>query len=340
MIRVTDTGESIFVGGLIGRNEAVRLDPRDTLAGADVVNCSVFGVVRGDEYVGGLIGYHWGSTILQCSSTCTVFGSHFVGGLCGGTHQGTITSCFSGSEIPKGNVTGGLCGLNEFGTIAQCYSTGRIGEGYNAGGLCGNNEGGEITDCYSTAELTGLGSGRGGLCGFNGGIITNGYAAGAVTGTPPFGGLCGISVYDVGNFLNCFWDMETSGVTQGVGSIDPDPSGVAGLSTEQMTQRGSFTGWDFAGEQTDGSHEIWRMCEDGIQYPKLSWEYGRNGDFACPDGTGMEDMALLSANWLLSAADNPSFNTAADGSGDGRPPCVRFRPPRLSARARSRNATG
>jgi len=31
----------------------------------------------------------------------------------------------------------------------------------------------------------------------------------------------------------------------------------------------------------------------GMDYPHLTWEYVRNGDFACPDGHGTDDLARL-----------------------------------------------
>lgn len=82
-------------------------------------------------------------------------------------------------------------------------------------------------------------------------------------------------------------------------------------------QQSSFVGWDFLGESANGDNEIWRMCMDGVDYPRLSWESARSGDFACGDGVGMPDLALLAENWLTSTAIEPgTFNYACDADGD------------------------
>jgi len=52
-------------------------------------------------------------------------------------------------------------------------------------------------------------------------------------------------------------------------------------------------GWDFAGENSNGTEEIWRMYQDGIAYPKLSGEFAPAGDFACPDGAGVEGLRRI-----------------------------------------------
>ncbi len=40
-----------------------------------------------------------------------------------------------------------------------------------------------------------------------------------------------------------------------------------------MKTQATFTDytWDFLGEDTNGENEIWRMCVDGVEYPRLSW---------------------------------------------------------------------
>lgn len=75
--------------------------------------------------------------------------------------------------------------------------------------------------------------------------------------------------------------------------------------------------WNFVDDGTDGPNDYWRMCVDGVHYPKLSWESGRNGDFACPEGVVMDDLEALALHWLTMEEGNLNFNYAVDGSGDG-----------------------
>jgi hypothetical protein len=59
------------------------------------------------------------------------------------------------------------------------------------------------------------------------------------------------------------------------------------------------------------------MCVDGIDYPRLSWEFAVNGDFACGDGTDILDLQSLAEEWLAAADTAPvTFNYACDANGD------------------------
>ena len=74
-------------------------------------------------------------------------------------------------------------------------------------------------------------------------------------------------------------------------------------------------GWDFLGEDTNGTDDIWRMCVDGVHYPHLWWQHSNLGDFACPDGTGIEDLLILTDNWLQT--ELPTLQPP-DATGDGK----------------------
>lgn len=149
------------------------------------------GSVRGDDYVGGLVGRSEGGNILNCCSTGSVSGDHRVGGLVGGTEFGTITNCFSTESVVDGRIyVGGLVGVNLRCSITNCYSRGSVmdGEEY-VGGLVGGNYG-IITSCYSTGSVSGE-ERSGGLTGYNG--------EDAITG--------------------CFWDVQTSGMSYSRGGM-------------------------------------------------------------------------------------------------------------------------
>jgi hypothetical protein len=95
-----------------------------------------------------------------------------------------------------------------------------------------------------------------------------------------------------------------------------------GKTTEELQMLRTFTDpgtdndpWDFVGEDTNGTEDIWRMCGDGISYPRLSWEFSAGGDLDCPDGVGMEDLVYLAGRWM---AGTPATVGAADGNADGR----------------------
>ncbi len=75
---------------------------------------------------------------------------------------------------------------------------------------------------------------------------------------------------DGGSFSSCFWDVQTEGLTDGVGNLDPDPSGVTGKTTAEMKTQSTFTnaGWDFT--ESDGDAAEWWMPAN--DYPRLGWD--------------------------------------------------------------------
>ena len=111
---------------------------------------------------------------------------------------------------------------------------------------------------------------------------------------------------------NCFWDTDTTGTANGVGYQIPDPNGFIGKNTLEMQTRttSTDTGWDFVGENINGSDDIWRMCVDGVSYPKLWWEFAE-GDFACGDGVDFVDFTVLADTWNLSIGQT-GYNDKCD----------------------------
>jgi hypothetical protein len=74
-------------------------------------------------------------------------------------------------------------------------------------------------------------------------------------------------------------------------------------------------GWDFVGELANGTEDVWRMCADGVDYPRLSWEFSKTGDFDCPDGVAIDDLLYIASRWL---ATTPETIGAADANADGK----------------------
>ena len=209
------------------------------------------------------------------------------------------------------SYVGCLTAVNE-GIIQNCYSTGSVFELDIAGGLVGyNKNGGTIVNCYSRVNVSGQNA-VGGLVGvFGGGTISNCYSTGPVAGWDFCGGLVG-DCYgcDSLSILNSFWDTQTSGEPHCGG-------GGTGKTTAEMKTKATFAGagWDFVGEMANGTADVWRMCEDGVDYPRLAWEFSEHGDFACPDLVGLDDLLYLAERWM---ADTPETVGAADGNGDGK----------------------
>lgn len=332
------------VGGLCGSNSGGLL--QHCVAEGDVSNS---GKISSADYtgLGGLCGFNGGAAEF-CSASGDVFASSpypdsalsYIGGLngegggafgcrasgnvvCEGKFQYVGGLFGSGSNVERcvavGSVTcsgygfyaGGLCG--RVGTIKQSVATGSVtvGAGSKWVGGFGGQVGSSINNCYALGDVSAENATYvGGFAGLGAGI-TNCYSAGriAAAGSTDVGGFAGTLL---GPVTSCFWDTEASGQAASAAGT--------GLTTAQMQTHPPFkaAGWDFVDDDTDGPHNLWRMCVDGVGYPRLSWEQAQAGDFACPDGTDMDDLAALAMHWLTVEVGNHRFNHAADADGDGR----------------------
>jgi hypothetical protein len=209
---------------------------------------------NGTQFIGGLVGDN-GGYISNCSANIQIEGTDYLGGLVGLNRSDITTSCSTG-EINGNEGVGGLVGWNKV-DISDCYSTCGVSGNLGVGGLVGINY-------YSVSSGGGRGGG-GGETKYYTGCITSSYSIGTVTGTI-IGGLVGGRE---GNVSGCFWDMQTSGISEHV--FESEPS--IGLETTEMQTASTFleAGWDFVDEIENGTDDIWWILE-GQDYPRLWWE--------------------------------------------------------------------
>ena len=162
-----------YVGGLVGN-----------LTGG-VINLSLSSatVVSSSTYVGGLLGYLNGTAITMSYATGNVKGNSYVGGLVGYAYATTssITKSFASGNVESTNTsssyTGGLVGRS-YATVSNCYTLGNITARYATavGGVIGNNYG-TVTNVYSIGSITGvpLNSAAGPIIGTQSGTASNIY---------------------------------------------------------------------------------------------------------------------------------------------------------------------
>jgi hypothetical protein len=231
----------------------------------------------GDNYVG-LFGNVEYATISNLGADpISVTGYYYVGGLAGYTYGAIISGCFTTGTVNGYNPVGGLVGYSNFDSITNCYSRAAVTGDSAVGGLVGGDYDSSITTCFST---------------------------GLVGGYSDTGGLVGWSWKNWRTTTACFWDTETSGTNNGVGSANPDPAGVSGKTTVEMKTQATFTDadWDFADD--DGDAAGWKMQPD--DYPHLQWEVLSNVN---GQGTEMNPYLISSAADFLQFADNANAAT-------------------------------
>ena len=258
----------------------------------------------GADFICPLVGWLCSGTITGCGiEGGSVSGADSgVGGLAG-RNDGTISNCHAAASVTgNDNETGGLVGVN-FGTISNSYATGSVtGGDWSTGGLAGAVYEGTISNCYATGSVTASGNYTGGLVGYgeDNTTITNCYATGSVTGGEYCtGGLVG---YNSDSTISAsFWDVEIGGPDNGIGTP---------LPTSQMQTMTTFTGagWDFVGEQVNGTDDIWSIHE-GTDYPVFVWEIV---NFVGWYEVDMADFAFFASHWMDTDCGGPDACEGTD----------------------------
>ncbi len=98
------------------------------------------GIVRGLDYVGGVVGMANGyQTFNQIVSNTLVSGRNRVGGITGNGRCVSIYNSYAMGEITgTGDLSGGVAGVIEYATIQNCYSIAKIkSTGERSGGITG-----------------------------------------------------------------------------------------------------------------------------------------------------------------------------------------------------------
>ncbi len=270
------------IGGLVG------------LLKGSISNCHISGgKIRGNAYVGGLVGSIVGNgEVIGCTSSASIRGNRGVGGLAGvnsgkvyecfssGTVEGTPHPIFVGRPDPSYDViVGGLVGINK-GTILNCHSNADVkGHGLRSdgwavpplplhafGGLTGLNTGTIAASCavgkVSGLILTdGVALGHvGGLIGMNEAIVSDCYSTGNVESG---GGLVGDCESGVIN--KCYSISKVSG----------NGGGLVKYSTQWSTVQASFWNSETSEQSTSsgGTHKTTDEMQDPNTFMAVGWDF-------------------------------------------------------------------
>jgi len=231
----------------------------------------------GTDYIG-LFGFIEGATLENIVlENLTLTGNWYVGGLTSfAASYSSISSCSVTGTITGVQDVGGLVGWNEYSTISESYTDTDVRcSRSNAGGLIGTNYHiSEVRHCFSKGDVTRTHDtfvSFGAFAGSNSNaVIEYSYATGNVffegADDPTGNGFVASEVIG-GTYQANFWDSEASNQSTALGA--------AAASTSQMNTGSLFTtaGWDFMGESTNGSVDIWGINPtDNDGYPFLKWQ--------------------------------------------------------------------
>jgi hypothetical protein len=226
-------------------------------------NCHVTGSIGGEKYVGGIVGRAEYGYLENSSSKSDISGiNYYVGGIVGIEYYNKIEKCHTEGTVSGLTYVGGISGYKSGNSLVQCYSSATI-EGISCiGGLIGEcyNTSSQIEDSYFCGEVIGQVY-IGGLIGYHSsGKMLNCYNAGSIIGSTNIGGLAGYmseycTIYSPP--INNYWDVNTSGLDDGVGNLEPDPNGIEGKTSSEMKQQSTFTDWDFLNTWNIGENQTY-----------------------------------------------------------------------------------
>lgn len=225
--------------------------------------------ISGKDYTAGLVGYFRSTAALGNALIDGVYvsgqvsGEDNVGGVGGivvtlnsGTQEVKVANSYSNVNVTATTRAGSLLGFfgsnftNASAILENSYATGSVTGSDYIGGLVGR-----VYNQISTGNST---------------IVRQTYASGAVTGSTNTGGLVGNAFNPTVSLLNNYWNTDTSGQVNGVGSIQNTAavSNVVGLTTAQSTQLASYANWGNAIDAQGGTGAAWRIY-DGQTTPLL-----------------------------------------------------------------------
>ena len=188
-------GKGDYVGGFVGKAYD---DYRK-----EIVNCRVNNnVIKGNNYVGGLLGYMMEGNISSCYAYTNICGFDCTGGVIGfGIQNVYISHCGFAGSIRGNDCVGGIMGKGDSNnrpiSVSNSFSIGDIiSSGSYVGGITGRCDSyfyQSRISCYHNGSIQGS-SYVGGITGY-GGSVSNCYSISQISGIKKVGGLAGYLVH-------------------------------------------------------------------------------------------------------------------------------------------------
>ena len=162
----------------------------------EISNCDASGSIRGNNYVGGIVGYNYNSEITSCNADIQITANNNVGGITGNNiEESRVSKCSVSGTITANNYAGGLVGCNGKSSVIDSISSTTVSAYSQVGGLVGlNTNSSTIQNSGAKGNVNSAGSRAGGLVGenTNDSTIINGLSSGYVSSEGGFvGGLVG-----------------------------------------------------------------------------------------------------------------------------------------------------
>ena len=197
-------------------------------------NVRVFGLIEGNDNIGGILGNGNNVIIENCTNNCTISATTTTGGIAGQIQNAEIISCYNYGDISSSTsdgVAGGIVGQGISSKILNCYSNCLV-NGFYSGGIAGKMINGEISSSALEGEVRGENS-----YGFIGNSentkISNCFAKANILGEENYGLFFGSStiencIFEINGIKRCLGNDFSAWVISSDGR--PLPSGLSWLA--------------------------------------------------------------------------------------------------------------
>lgn len=247
----TTTGGGWNTGGLIATSQ------EDSL----VIDCRALGYTIGtdisnnNDFVGGLIGYNYG-TVRNCIAYGDVTASDdFAGGLIG-RNYGAVYDSTAYGDADADVYVGGLIGSSSYKVI-NCTAFGNASGSNSVGGLIGSHNWIYVWNSTSYGNVSATAAYAGGLIGYSSYNVKNCSSYGKVDGFSYVGGLAGYQS-NIGKIENCSSSSEVIASNSYVGGLLGYLDGVPisnctvdGSIYGDIDHVGGLIGWNEGGTVTN-----------------------------------------------------------------------------------------
>lgn len=216
--------------------------------------------VKGNNYVGILLGYGTNAKLLNCNTIGSVEGNNYVAGLVGNENGGNIEGCSVTATVTAKDYAGGIAGAST-APISKSKSVSNVTGTITVGGIVGSTTA-TISECLSKGDIKSATANAfvGGIAGVSSASITSSSVNGTIVASEDDAYAGGIvaKIESTGSVTNCYNNAEITGSAY-VG-------GIAAYSYAPITKcyaSGNIfcTGWGagIAG-YNDGANAMTEFC--------------------------------------------------------------------------------
>lgn len=323
-------GNNKTIGGLSINKAGNYVGLFGCITDATIKDLSVNGMVKGSQYVGGVVGYALNSTIENVTNNASVEGDTSVGGVVGYSDS---TSRMYGTIVNSGNITansmvGGVSGENHG---FWCDTNSNYGTFKNSGSINGRNGatvGGvtafadkEMHNAVNTGNVIG-GNAVGGVAGRVQAPIKNSYNSGEIVGTNPtiqgeitgnpngvfVGGITGYTT-DKGTISNCYNTGTIAAHSASNGYIDNGDyvGGIVGFAQAKVEYCANIGGL------IDGNNFIGGIVGSALSTTKIFHCYDVQGQRqfrwkGCNHGAITGNGGNVTNSWAINEKSLESWN--------------------------------